>query len=77
MSTALSLQFAAAVTDRVAEVGVIAVRLVGLPNGVLVGGNVAVTNLGVVSDGVGVEMETQAARLSVTTETVNNKFLMF
>jgi hypothetical protein len=77
MSTALSLQLASAVTESVAGVCVVAGRVAGVVNGVFVGGSVAVTNLGVVFDGVGVDMETQDARANAAVEAVNNKLLMF
>jgi hypothetical protein len=64
-STALSLQLAEAVTERVGDVAVAEVTGVGLAKGVAVCRSVAVTNSGVVLTGGGVEIETQELRLSV------------
>ena len=64
--TAASLQLAEVVPEGVDAVGVTDAIGVGLAKGVSVGGSVAVKNSGVVLAGGGVEIVTQADRLSVT-----------
>jgi hypothetical protein len=64
--TAASLQLAEVVPEGVDAVGVTDAIGVGLAKGVSVGGSVAVKKIGVVLAGGGVEIVTQAVRLSVT-----------
>jgi hypothetical protein len=69
-STALSLQAAEVVAERVDEATVADVVGVGLAWDVLVAGRVAVMKRGVVLTGTGVEIEMQEVRLSVKTNRI-------
>jgi hypothetical protein len=69
-STALSLQAAEVVAERVDEATVADVIGVGLAWDVLVAGRVAVMKRGVVLTGTGVEIEMQEVRLSVKTNRI-------